>query len=241
VWPEAPNQFFEIDKDFRASMSSLARASNAPVIVGNIGLDQDPEGKRAYYNSADFITSDGTFAGRYDKMHLVPFGEYTPYKRLFFFAGSLLQDVGLFEPGTQRIAFKTGGHTYGAFICYESIFGDEIRQFENMGADVLVNISDDGWYGDTSAAWEHLNMVRMRAIENHRWVLRATNTGVTASIDPYGRVVLAAPRHIMTSLRVGFDYEHDVTFYAAHGDLFAYFCALIASLGLGLRLFRRTA
>jgi apolipoprotein N-acyltransferase len=241
VWPEAPNQFFEIDKDFRASMSSLARASNAPVIVGNIGLDQDPEGKRAYYNSADFITSDGTFAGRYDKMHLVPFGEYTPYKRLFFFAGSLLQDVGLFEPGTQRIAFNTGGHTYGAFICYESIFGDEIRQFENMGADVLVNISDDGWYGDTSAAWEHLNMVRMRAIENHRWVLRATNTGVTASIDPYGRVVLAVPRHIMTSLRVGFDYEHDVTFYAAHGDLFAYLCALITSLGLGLRLFRRTA
>jgi apolipoprotein N-acyltransferase len=241
VWPEAPNQFFEIDKDFRASMSSLAHATNAPVIVGNIGLDQDPEGKRAYYNSADFVTSDGTFAGRYDKMHLVPFGEYTPYKRLFFFAGSLLQDVGLFEPGTQRIAFKTGGHTYGAFICYESIFGDEIRQFENMGADVLVNISDDGWYGDTSAAWEHLNMVRMRAIENHRWVLRATNTGVTASIDPYGRVVLAAPRHIMTSLRVGFDYEHDVTFYAAHGDLFAYLCALLTALGLGLRLFRRTA
>ncbi len=241
VWPEAPNQFFEIDQEFRASMSSLARASNAPVIVGNIGLDQDPEGKRAYYNSADFITSDGTFAGRYDKMHLVPFGEYTPYKRLFFFAGSLLQDVGLFEPGTQRIAFKTGGHTYGAFICYESIFGDEIRQFENMGADVLVNISDDGWYGDTSAAWEHLNMVRMRAIENHRWVLRATNTGVTVSIDPYGRVVMAAPRHIRTSLRVGFNYEHDVTFYAAHGDLFAYLCALITLLGLGLRLFRRSA
>jgi apolipoprotein N-acyltransferase len=241
VWPEAPNEFYEIDPGFRAAMSNLARAANAPIIVGNIGLDQDPEGKRRYYNSADFITSDGNFAGRYDKMHLVPFGEYTPYKRLFFFAGSLLQDVGLFEPGTQRLVFRTGGHTCGTFICYESIFGDEIRQFENMGADVLVNISDDGWYGDTSAAWEHLNMVRMRAIENHRWVLRATNTGVTASIDPYGRVVEAAPRHIMTSLRVGFDYEHDVTFYAAHGDLFAYLCALVTSLGLGARLFRRMA
>jgi apolipoprotein N-acyltransferase len=101
-----------------------------------------------------------------------------------------------------------------------------------MGADVLVNISDDGWYGDTSAAWEHLNMVRMRAIEDHRWVLRATNTGVTASIDPYGRVVASAPRHIMTSLRVGFDYEHDVTFYARHGDLFAYLCALITTSAL---------
>ena len=241
VWPEAPNQFFEIDSEFRATMSRLARAANAPIIVGNIGLDQDLEGSRTYYNSADFIAADGTFVGRYDKMHLVPFGEYTPYKKLFFFAGSLLQDVGLFEPGTQRKIFKTGGHTYGTFICYESIFGDEIRQFENLGADVLVNISDDGWYGDTSAAWEHLNMVRMRAIENHRWVLRATNTGVTASIDPYGRVVVAAPRHIMTSLRVAFDYEHDVTFYAAHGDLFAYFCALVASCALAARFMFKAA
>ena len=110
-----------------------------------------------------------------------------------------------------------------------------------MGADVLVNISDDGWYGDTSAAWEHLNMVRMRAIENHRWVLRATNTGVTAAIDPYGRVITSTPRHIRTSLRVRFDYEHDVTFYSEHGDLFAYLCALVTACGLGLGLLRRTA
>jgi len=84
-------------------------------------------------------------------------------------------------------------------------------------------------------------MVRMRAIENHRWVLRATNTGVTGAIDPYGRVVMAAPRHIRTSLRVGFDYEHDVTFYSAHGDLFAYFCALMTSLGLGICLLFRNS
>jgi apolipoprotein N-acyltransferase len=241
VWPEAPNQFFDLDSQFRESMSRLARAANAPVIVGNIGIDQADDQSRKYFNSADFITPDGTFVARYDKMHLVPFGEYTPYKRLFFFAGSLLQDVGLFEPGTHRQVFKTGGHTYGAFICYESIFGDEIRQFENLGADVLVNISDDGWYGDTSAAWEHLNMVRMRAIENHRWILRATNTGVTSTVDPYGRVVVSAPRHIMTSLRAGFNYEHDITFYAAHGDLFAYFCALLTALGFAFSLSRRAA
>jgi apolipoprotein N-acyltransferase len=241
VWPEAPNGFFDADRDFRAAMAGLARAADAPIIVGNIGIEPGQELSRKYYNSADFIAPDGSFVGRYDKMHLVPFGEYTPYKRLFFFAGSLLQDVGLFEPGSQRKVFKTDGHTYGVFICYESIFGDEIRQFENLGADVLINISDDGWYGDTSAAWEHLNMVRMRAIENHRWILRSTNTGVTASIDPYGRVVVSAPRHIRTSLRAGFDYEHDVTFYAAHGDIFAYTCALLTALGLGVSLLRRAA
>jgi apolipoprotein N-acyltransferase len=239
VWPEAPNDFFEADPRFRAAMSRLAQQAKAPIIVGNFGIDQNAEARRTYYNSANFIAANGTFSGRYDKMHLVPFGEYTPYKKFFSFAGSLLQDVGQLEPGNQRTVFTTGGHTYGTFICYESIFGDEIRQFENIGADVLVNISDDGWYGDSSAAWEHLNMVRMRAIENHRWVLRATNTGVTSSIDPYGRVVLSAPRHIMTSLRVGFDYEHDITFYAAHGDLFAYLCSLVIALALASALLRR--
>ena len=231
VWPEAPNGFFENEPEFRSYLSRLARTASSPIVVGDIGIDADHSVERGYdlYNSAEFITPDGTFAGRYDKMHLVPFGEYVPYKKLFFFAGALLQDVGLFDPGKQRVVFRTGGHTYGTFICYESVFGDEVRHFQTMGAEVLVNISDDGWYGDTSAAWEHLNMVRMRAIENHRWVLRSTNTGVTASIDPWGRVVLAAPRHIRTSLRAPFRYEHDVTFYAAHGDLFAYACALVTT------------
>jgi apolipoprotein N-acyltransferase len=167
-------------------------------------------------------------------MHLVPFGEYVPYKELFFFAGKLLEDVGEFDPGKNRRVFATGGHGYGTFICYESIFGDEVRHLAGMGADVLVNISDDGWYGDTSAAWEHLNMVRMRAIENHRWVLRATNTGVTAAIDPEGRVTMAAKRHVRTSIRVGFNYENDVTFYAKHGDWFAYLCGVVTVVGVGL-------
>jgi len=235
--------FQENDPEFRMAMSRLARAADAPVIVGNIGIDADREATRGYdiHNSADFIQPDGSFAGRYDKMHLVPFGEYVPYKKLFFFAGKLLDDVGDLDPGTRRSVFTTGGHTYGTFICYESVFGDEMRQYAQMGADVLVNISDDGWYGDTSAAWEHLNMVRMRAIENHRWVLRATNTGVTAAIDPYGRVVVSAPRHRRTSVRAGFNYEHDITFYSAHGDLFAYLCALVTAGGLGFGLLRRTA
>ena len=241
VWPESPAGFTVSDPEFRSAISRLARAANAPVIVGTTGIDADRAVKRGYdlYNSADFIAPDGRVVGRYDKMHLVPFGEYTPYKRLFFFAGSLLQEVGIFDPGKHRTVFNTGGHSIGTFICYESVFADEMRQYAQMGSDVLVNISDDGWYGDSSAAWEHLNMVRMRAIENHRWVLRSTNTGVTAAIDPYGRVVTSAPRHIRTSLRAGFNYEYDVTFYSAHGDLFAYFCALITAGGLGLGLLRR--
>ena len=241
VWPESPAPFEERDAAFREAISALARAANAPVIVGNIGIDAVPAGegnRRGYelHNSASFVTADGNFAGRYDKMHLVPFGEYVPFKSLFFFAGNLLAEVGSFDAGQSRDVFAAGGHRYGTFICYESIFADEIRQYVGQGADVLVNISNDGWYGDTSAAWQHLNMVRMRAIENHRWVLRATNTGVTAAINPYGRVTAAAPRHIRTAIAVRFGYEHDVTFYAAHGDWFAYLCALVTAVGLGWSL-----
>ena len=100
-----------------------------------------------------------------------------------------------FTRGTERKVFRLNGHRYGVFICYESVFADEVRQFAQLGAEVLVNISDDGWYGDTSAPWQHLNMARMRAIENRRWILRDTNTGVTAVIDPYGRVRQSIPRH----------------------------------------------
>jgi apolipoprotein N-acyltransferase len=238
VWPESPAPFQERDPEFRAALSSLARMANAPIIAGNIGIDRTTENERGYFqfNSASFVSAQGEFVGRYDKMHLVPFGEYVPYRHLFFFARSLLNEVGLFDPGQNRTLFTTNGHTYGTFICYESIFADEVRQFTKQGAEVLVNISNDGWYGDTSAPWQHLNMVRMRAIENHRWILRATNTGVTVSINPNGRVIAAAPRHIRTSIRVPFAYEHDLTFYAAHGDLFAYACALVTALAFAFSL-----
>jgi apolipoprotein N-acyltransferase len=243
VWPESPAPFEDIDPQFRSALSDLARSTQAPVIVGNTGFEPNSTSKSGYtpYNRASFVTPDGGFAGHYDKMHLVPFGEYVPYKEIFFFAKSLLNEVGLFEPGKQRTVFATGGHTYGTFICYESIFGDEIRHLAQQGADVLINISNDGWYGDTSAPWQHLNMVRMRAIENHRWVLRATNTGVTAAIDPYGRVTAAAPRHQRTSIRVHFAYERDLTFYSRYGDLFAYACAFVTTIGLAYSLQRRVA
>jgi apolipoprotein N-acyltransferase len=243
VWPESPAPFEDIDPRFRAAISALARAAQAPVIVGNAGLEPNSAAKSGYtlYNRASFIAPDGTFAGHYDKMHLVPFGEYVPFKQFFFFAKNLLNEVGTFEPGIEHTIFKTGGHAYGVFICYESIFGDEIRHLPQQGAEALINISNDGWYGDTSAAWQHLNMVRMRAIEDHRWILRATNTGVTAAINPYGRVTAAAPRHQRTSIRVQFAYEHDLTFYAAHGDLCAYACALLTTLSLAFSLLRRNA
>ena len=229
VWPESPAPLEDSDPRFRHWVSALAEDAHAPMIVGDIAVEPEPgQTGAALYNSAAFVASDGTFAGRYDKMHLVPFGEYTPFPELLSFAGSLTDQVGHMTPGRRRVVFAADGHRYGVFICYESIFGDEVRQFVKLGADVLVNISDDGWYGDTSAPWQHLNMTRMRAIENDRWVLIDTNSGVTSVIDPRGRVAQSAPRHAEISLLARFNYGSRQTFYTRHGDLFAWLCAIIA-------------
>jgi apolipoprotein N-acyltransferase len=239
IWPEAPTDFIDTDPLLRQSISTLARQANAAVIVNDVTIASYLNNRPQLYNSASFFEPDGSYAGRYDKMHLVPFGEYTPYKPLFFFVGDLLDDL-LFIPGNHRSVFPVANNKYGVFICYESIFGDELRHFALNGANVLVNISDDGWYGDTSAPWEHLDMARMRAIENHRWLLRATNTGITAAIDPQGRITQTIPRHLRTSVQVAFGFENDLTFYTRHGDWFAWLCALTTALALLLGFTRRT-
>jgi apolipoprotein N-acyltransferase len=228
VWPEAPTDFVDSDPILRRVMSTLALQAAAPVIVNDVTIASYGDGHPNLYNSASFYLPDGSYAGHYDKMHLVPFGEYTPYKPLFFFVGHLLDDL-VFIPGTQRTLFNANGKRYGVFICYESIFGEDMRKFARDGAQVLINISDDGWYGDTAAPWEHLDMVRMRAIENRRWIVRSTNTGITATIDPLGRVVATLPRHIRSSMQVAFGYRDDITLYSRFGDWFAWLCTILVA------------
>jgi apolipoprotein N-acyltransferase len=234
VWPESPAPFRDVDPRFQTAMAEIVKADKAPMIVGAVGMDVDQAAQTYHiYNSASVVATDGRLVGRYDKMHLVPFGEYIPYRHLLFFAKQVTQTLADMNMGSERKVFRIasaqdGGHRYGVFICYESVFGDEIRQFVRLGAEVLVNISDDGWYGDTSAPWQHLNMARMRAIENRRWILRDTNNGTTASIDPYGTVRQSIPRHAVGALAAGFGYNSEVTFYTAHGDWLPAFCAILA-------------
>jgi len=228
AWPESPAPFEEDDPRFQQALIGLAREAHAPLVVGNIGTEfsAEDQGWRDY-NSALVVAPDGARLGRYDKIHLVPFGEYVPFQRLLSFAHKLTGRVSKFTPGDKREVFRVNGHRYGVFICYEAVFADEVREFAQLGAEVLVNISDDGWYGDTSAPWQHLNMARMRAIENRRWILRDTNNGVTAAIDPYGRVRQSISRHRVDALPAEFGFRDDVTFYTAHGDVFAWLCAVV--------------
>jgi apolipoprotein N-acyltransferase len=241
AWPEAPSPFRGWDPRFTSAMATLAQTTHATIVAGNISADQgtDENGQPTEddYNSASVFSPAGPLIGRYDKIHLVPYGEFIPYRNLFSFAKHLTQNVSDFSRGKERKVFPIGenaagnrgenSHRFGIFICYESVFADEIRHFAANGAGVLVNISDDAWYGDTSAPWQHLNMARMRAIENRRWILRDTNDGVTAAVDPYGRITQSVPRHIFTSLAVRYGYRSDITFYSRYGDVFALLCALI--------------
>ena len=235
AWPEAPAPFIQSDPRFGQTMASLARTEHSAVLIGGIGNDFSTQEHRWQdYNSAILYGSDGRFLARYDKIHLVPFGEFVPYANLLFFAKKLTGRVGQFDRGAVRSPLAVAGpdgtpHRYGVFICYESVFGDEVRHFAANGAEVLVNISDDGWYGDTSAPWQHLNMARMRAIENRRWLLRDTNNGVTAAIDPYGRVRQSIPRHQADALPARYGFRSDITFYSAHGDVFAWACAILST------------
>jgi len=254
VWPESPSPFYTNDPLFRDAVSELSRQSGSWVVAGSIGItpamhatmndgressgSQSSGGESSQiFNSAALVNPQGEWVGRYDKVHLVPFGEYLPFPQVFAFAGGLTKEVGEFQRGASRTPLDAGGQRLGMFICYESIFPDEVRQGPLQGAQVLVNISNDGWYGDSGAWKQHLQQTQMRAIENGRWLLAATNTGMTASVDPYGRIVAATPRKVRTALAAPYALSSSTSFYTRHGDCFAYLCAII-SAGALLGAFR---
>ncbi len=232
VWPESPSPFYTNDPMFRDAVSALARQSGTWVVAGSIGITPAMHSggeSSKIFNSAALVNPQGEWVGRYDKVHLVPFGEYLPFPQLFAFAGGLTKEVGEFQHGGSRAPLDAGGERFGMFICYESIFPDEVRQGPLQGAQVLLNISNDGWYGDSGAWKQHLQQTQMRAIENDRWLLAGTNTGMTASIDPFGRIVSATPRKVRTVLAAPYALISGTTFYTRHGDWFAYLCAIISA------------
>jgi apolipoprotein N-acyltransferase len=232
VWPESPAPFFTNDPLFRNPVSEMAGETHTWVVTGGIGSTPVMQGGKSasqVFNSAALISPSGDWTARYDKVHLVPFGEYLPFPQVFAFAGGLTKEVGEFQHGASRAPLNAGGTPVGIFICYESVFPGEVRQFADQGAQVFVNLSNDGWYGDSGAYAQHLNQTRMRAIENDRWLLSATNTGVTASIDPYGRTVARLPRKERGALVAPYALTSVTTFYTRHGDWFAWLCAIISA------------
>jgi len=237
LWPEVPAPFyFHHDPRLRAQLMALAQATRTYVLVGIIDYHKDTLGRDRPYNSAVLLAPSGEFVGQYDKIHLVPFGEYVPWKPVFGWMKRLVAEVSDFASGTNKTLLTVGDTRAAVVICYEAIFPALVRDFVVRGADVLVNISNDGWFGRTAAPVQHFNMARMRAVETRRFLLRATNTGITAVIDPYGRVVARAPTAVHTVLVAGFAPRREQTFYVRYGDWFALLGLMVALAALARTL-----
>lgn len=188
----------------------------------------------AAYNSAAMVDPAGRVDFQYDKIHLVPFSEYFPWRNFFWFAKDLTALVGEFQHGTHYSVGELPGGRLSVFICYEAVFPNEIRRFVADGAHLLVNLSNDGWFGRSAAPAQHLAMARVRAVENRRWVLRDTNNGLTASIDPYGRIVARMAPDIRGELDAPYGFRDDTTIYTRWGDWLAWLCVAISVLLMAL-------
>lgn len=228
VWPEVPAPFSLQDAEFHARAVRIARGAGHGFLVGVIDFKPLGNGRSAPTNSAALLGPDGALEFLYDKIHLVPFSEYVPWRNWFFFARDLTSLIGDFQPGTQYKVGRISGGSFSVYICYEAIFPNEVRRFTLAGAQLFINISDDGWFGGSGAPAQHLAMARVRAVENRRWLLRDTNTGVTVSVDPYGRIVARLAPDTRAQLNAPYAFRSDLTPYARWGDWIAWLCVLAA-------------
>lgn len=226
VWPESALPWdFDRAPAMAARLRELAKARRIQLLFGND--DHSPDGERAWVG-AKLLTAEGELSFRYHKMRLVPFGEYVPMQPLLTLGGrvaaKLVQQVSDFTPGDSFAVAEVGGGRLSVSICYEAIFPDLLREFVARGSQLLVNVTNDAWYGTTSAPYQHFAMARFRAVENGRYLVRAANTGISAVVDPRGRVVERTALFERTVLVHDVPLLEEQTFYARRGDLFAWAC-----------------
>jgi apolipoprotein N-acyltransferase len=185
------------------------------------------------------LDSSGQTLGRYDKIHLVPFGEYIPWKDWLSFVEMISKDVSDFTPGTRHEVFSLGDHRVNAIICFEAVFPDLVSSFVRQGSQVIVNLTNDGWYGDSAAPYQHLAMARWRAIENRRYLLRAANSGISAVIEPSGSIQVRSELLSRQVCLGRFAFVEELSVYTRYGHAFIILCAIITLLAGVLSFGRR--
>ena len=228
VWPETALPFYLLhDEALTKQVVDLVRACKVYFVVGSPSFRRDGR-EILYYNSAYLLGPSGEVLGKYDKAHLVPYGEYVPLGRFFPFLGKLVESVGNFEAGDKGRVLASNGEKLGVLICFEVIFPELARAMVQNGANLLVNITNDAWFGTSSAPYQHLSMAVFRAVENRRAVARAANTGISAFIDPVGRIHDETPLFEEATRTGSLPVMDEKTFYARWGDLFAIGCVLIS-------------
>jgi apolipoprotein N-acyltransferase len=232
LWPESSTPFYFEEARDRADadrLRALAREARVPILIGSDQIERGVPPK--YFNSAFLVREDGSTGGVYRKMHLVPFGEYVPFKRMLFFAAPLVEAVSDFSEGDRPALLPVGGHLISTSICYEIVYPNLVRQFVTGGSELLTTITNDAWFGKTSAPYQHFAQASMRAIEVGRYLVRSANTGISGIVDPYGRVLARSPIYQPAVIVGEARFLRTTTVYTRIGDVFAY-ASVAATLAL---------
>ena len=233
VWPETAVPFFlRREPELGPRVRALAAETGVPMLMGSPDVGEDG----LLYNSAFLVGTDERLLGRYDKRHLVPFGEYVPLRRVFFFLDKLVVGIGDFGRGRAATVFDAGWGRFSVMICYEVIFPAEVRDFTRAGAQFLVNITNDAWFGRSGAPYQHLAMATLRAVENGTYLVRAANTGITAIIAPSGEILSETPLFTEAAMTGTIRLRQGQTPYSRYGDVFAWVCVLCVVAGCLLLL-----
>jgi apolipoprotein N-acyltransferase len=240
VWPEAATPFFfDLEAQHAAPIRRLALETRTPFLIGTDEIVRGPtRPEDEYYNAAVLVGPDGLSRGSYKKMRLVPFGEYVPMKQVLFFVGPLVEAVSSFSMGTEPVVFDAGGRRVSVSICYESIYPWISRAFVARGSQLLATITNDAWFGRSSAAYQHFDQGAIRAVEQGRYVVRAANTGISGAVDPYGRVLARTGLFETDALVVDVRLLDHRTIYSRVGDV-AVWIAVALTAGTILLTIRR--
>ncbi len=236
IWPEASTPFyFDVDGAMAEPIRRLARETGTAFVIGTDEFEAGIDGGAdRFFNAAALVGQDGRTQASYRKIRLVPFGEYVPFKRLLFFVGPLIESVSDFSPGEELTLFDAGGARFNVAICYEVIYPDLARSAVLQGSQLLTTITNDAWFGRSSAAYQHFEQATVRAVEQGRYLVRAANTGITGAVDPYGRVLASTPLFETRVLTTDVRLLSGRTVYASVGDAPVYVSWLV-TLAWGIR------
>lgn len=238
IWPESSTPFyFNVESALAEPVRRLAAQSRTPFVIGTDEVEAGDNGRAdRIYNSAVLVGPDGRSGVAYRKMRLVPFGEFVPFKRLLFFVGPLVESVSDFSPGTEPVVFDLDGRRLSVSVCYESVYPWISRAFVDRGSQLLATITNDAWFGRSSAAYQHFDQGAIRAVEEGRYVVRAANTGFSGVVDPYGRVVARTKLFEPAALTVDVRLLDGRTLYSRVGDVIGW---LSVAVTLGVAIARR--
>ncbi|MBI4685740.1 MAG: apolipoprotein N-acyltransferase [Nitrospirae bacterium] len=248
VWPETAVPFyFNSDKSLTQELVDFQQTLNSYLLFGSVLIktpsatdsrSASSEISNLPTNSAVLLSPDGRQAFVYDKIHLVPFGEYVPLKKLLFFVDKLVAGIGDYVPGDSILRAETPYGNFGVFICYEIIFPGLVRKFYSKDGDFIVTITNDAWFGKTAGPYQHFSMAVLRAVENRKPVIRAANTGISGFIDSSGRIIGMTRLFQRTARTMEVKTNSYRTFYSKYGDIFSYICIVITIL-LSINISRR--